>query len=161
LPPSRGGCFPLGDITLRAPLDARACIENPHKVRGLRPLATERAAGARGAAGKGVKIKRAAISSHSAKVENALTWVLSTGSLIRALSRTYGCRTLFAQIFFVQPDLLLPPWPFAGRGCTWGRNQFRSSVGYTAALSEALCESNNADGYGALRHMHGGIISLD
>ena len=35
-----------------------------------------------------------------------------------------------------------------------GRNQFRSSVGCTAALSEALCESNNADGYGALQHMY-------
>jgi hypothetical protein len=63
---------PLGDIALRAPLDARVCTENPPKARGLRPLAAERAAvGARGTAGKGVKNKRAAVFSQGAKVGGA------------------------------------------------------------------------------------------
>jgi hypothetical protein len=52
----------VGDIALRT----------PPNVRGLRPLAAERAAvGARGAAGKGVKNKRAAVFSQGAKVEGA------------------------------------------------------------------------------------------
>jgi hypothetical protein len=45
--PLPGGVSPLGDIALRAPLDARVCTKNPPKVRGLWPLAVERAAGAR------------------------------------------------------------------------------------------------------------------
>ena len=57
-----GGVSPVGDIALRT----------PPIVRGLRPLAAERAAvGARGAAGKGVKNKRAAVFSQGAKVEGA------------------------------------------------------------------------------------------
>ena len=119
LPPSRR-CLTAGrHRTLRAPLDARACTENPPRARGLWPLAAERAAGARGAAGRGLKTTRAAVFSQGAKVESALTWIVSAGSRIGALSRTYGCQTLFAHFLFVQTDLLLPPWPFAGRGCTW------------------------------------------
>jgi hypothetical protein len=74
--PLPGGVSPLGDIALRAPLDARVCTENPPKVRGLRPLAADRAAGARGAAGKCINIKRAAVFSQGAKVEGALTWII-------------------------------------------------------------------------------------
>ena len=52
-----GGVSPVGDIALRTPADARVCIRAPPSVRGLRPLPAGRAAGARGAAKRGVKMK--------------------------------------------------------------------------------------------------------
>ena len=87
----------------------------PPSVRGLRPLPDGRAVGARGAAERGASDQ----TRKSSKGESAQTWIASAGSRIGTISHTYGCRTLFAHVFFVQPDLLLPPWPFADRGCTW------------------------------------------
>ena len=78
-----GGVSPVGDIALRTPAGARVCLENPPNVRGLRPMAAERAAGARGTAEEGVKMKSAS----GSKVESAQTWISSAGSRIR----TVGC----------------------------------------------------------------------
>ena len=135
----------MGDIALRTPAGARC----PPSVRRLRPLPDGRAVGARGAAERGASDQ----TRKSSKGESAQTWIASAGSRIGTISHTYGCRTLFAHIsLFSQTCCFL-----LGHLGSWlhlGRNQFRSSVGCTAALSEALCESNNADGYGALLHMH-------
>jgi hypothetical protein len=43
---------------------------------------SERAAGARGAAGRGARNTRAAVFSQGAKVDSALTWIVSAGSRV-------------------------------------------------------------------------------